>query len=334
MKLIFSLLSFFIYLNLYSQNGLNNGDLFILPNAKNKISVNRFENETIKELKTISINKKSIYSTDQKNIVVILNPSKKSILFYNIKTSKKQRISIPYDIKPKSLLIDDNNLFIGGEMENEMLVQYNLKNQKWFSLEIPEEIKYPGKSIDDIVINDEYLIAIDNIVIPKYILFYKLNSTDKLVFSHQKELKFNSSYESTHLARIHDNYLGLYSTTLNWGTFSEHITIYKNLDLKVSFAISSQYNYKGNINDILLVNNNLYIANRNKGLGKLLIQDTLFNLQNNYEWEETNPEIEESLVEYETFNNQEPIKLTKIPNQNKFIITLQDQKGNYRKIIR
>ena len=219
-------------------------------------------------------------------------------------------------------------------MENEMLVQYNLKNQKWFSLEIPEEIKYPGKSIDDIVINDEYLIAIDNIVIPKYILFYKLNSTDKLVFSHQKELKFNSSYESTHLARIHDNYLGLYSTTLNWGTFSEHITIYKNLDLKVSFAISSQYNYKGNINDILLVNNNLYIANRNKGLGKLLIQDTLFNLQNNYEWEETNPEIEESLVEYETFNNQEPIKLTKIPNQNKFIITLQDQKGNYRNIIR
>src|SRR5690606_31590475 len=155
---IFSLLSFFIYLNLYSQNGLDNGDLFILPNAINKISVNKFENETIKELKTISINKKSIYSTDQKNIVVILNPSKQSILFYNIENSKKHRISITYDIRTRSILIDDNNLFIGGEMENEMLVQYNLKAQQWFSLEIPEEIKYPGRSIDDIVISDEHLI--------------------------------------------------------------------------------------------------------------------------------------------------------------------------------
>jgi len=334
MKLIFSLLSFFIYLNLYSQNGLDNGDLFILPNAINKISVNKFENETIKELKTISINKKSIYSTDQKNIVVILNPSKKSILFYNIETSKKQRISIPYDIKPKSLLIDDNNLFIGGEMENEMLVQYNLKTQKWFSLEIPEEIKYPGKSIDDIVINDEHLIAIDNIVIPKYILFYKLNSTGKLVFSHQKELKFNSSYESTHLARICDNYLGLYSTTLNWGTYSEHITIYKDLDLKESFAISSDYSNNGNFNDIILFNNKLYIANKNKGLGSLNIENTLFDVQDNYGWEDSNPQKDESLVNYETFTNQEPIKLTKIPNQNKFIITLKDQKGNYSNIIR
>lgn len=66
MKLIFSILSFFIYLTLYSQNGLDDGDLFILQTEINKISVNKFENEIIKEIKTISINKNSIFSTDQK----------------------------------------------------------------------------------------------------------------------------------------------------------------------------------------------------------------------------------------------------------------------------
>ena len=334
MKLIFSILSFFIYLNLYSQNGLDDGDLFILQTEINKISVNKFENEIIKEIKTISINKNSIFSTDQKNIVVILNPSKKSILLYNIETSKKYRISIPYDIKPKSLLIDDDNIFIGGEMENEILVQYNLKTQKWFSLEIPDEIKFRGKSIDDIVINENYLIAIDNIVVPKYILYYQLKCEGKLVFSHQKELKFNSSYESTHLARIWNNYLGLYSTTLNWGNYSEHITIYKGLDLKESFAISSDYNVKGNIKDILLINNKLYVANKNKGLGVLVIQDSLFNIKDNYEWDESNPQIDESLIIYEPYPNEEIIKLTKIPKQDKFVITLKDKKGTFRSKIK
>lgn len=334
MKITLSIILLFISINLFSQNGLENGNLFILPKNKNAITLNKFEADKIIEIKKFPINKNSIFSTNQKNLVGILNRSNKKISIYNIETEKKLRLSIPFDIKPKSLLIDDNNIFIGGEMENEMLIQYNFHNQKWYSLEIPEEIKFPGKSIDDIVINDNYLIAIDNIIIPKYILYYHINSDNKLIYSHQRSLKFNSSYESTHFARLENELLGLYSTTFNWGTFSEHITVYRGLDLKESFAISSDYTYKSKIVDIILIEGNLYVANSSKGLGKLKIEDNFFKAKDEYGWEESNPQLDENLINYQQYTNEEIIKLTKIPNTNTFIVTLKDKNGNYRNEIR
>lgn len=334
MKITLSIILLFISINLFSQNGLENGNLFILPKNKNAITLNKFEADKIIEIKKFPINKNSIFSTNQKNLVGILNRSNKKISIYNIETEKKLRLSIPFDIKPKSLLIDDNNIFIGGEMENEMLIQYNFHNQKWYSLEIPEEIKFPGKSIDDIVINDNYLIAIDNIIIPKYILYYHINSDNKLIYSHQRSLKFNSSYESTHFARLENELLGLYSTTFNWGTFSEHITVYRGLDLKESFAISSDYTYKSKIVDIILIEGNLYVANSSKGLGKLKIEDNFFKAKDEYGWEESNPQLDENLINYQQYTNEEIIKLTKIPNANTFIVTLKDKNGNYRNEIR
>lgn len=252
MKLIFSILSIFINVSSFSQNGLKDGDLFILPKSKNRISVNKLENNNLHELKSFSVNKNSIYSIDQQNKIGIINTSKNTIELFDIRTSIKAKISIPFDIKPKSILINQENLFVGGEMGKEMLVQYNFKNRKWYQLEIPEEIAYEGKAVDDIVINDSLLIAIDNIITPKYVLYYKMNSNKELKLSHYKALKSNSSYESIHKARISDKYLVLKSSTMNWGIISEHITVYRDLELKKSFAVSVDYKGKIIFNDLII----------------------------------------------------------------------------------
>src|SRR5690606_14964784 len=118
---------------------------------------------------------------------------------------------IPFGIKPKSILLNEHNLLIGGEMGNEILVQYNLQSKRWYNLQIPKEVMFPGKAIDDLVVNDSLLIAIDDIVMPKYVLFYKLKPQGKLELSHFKELKSNGAYESIFQARITDKHFGLIS---------------------------------------------------------------------------------------------------------------------------
>lgn len=328
-KYILTILSLLISISSFSQNGLENGNLFILPKSKNRISVNNIENDNLNELKSFSINKNSIYATDQQSKVGIINTSKNAILLFDIKTSKKSKISIPYDIKPKSILINQENIFVGGEMGKEMLVQYNFKDEIWYQLEIPDEIAYKGKAVDDIVINDSLLIAIDNIITPKYVLYYNLNSKEKLKLSHFNELKSNSSYESIHQARITNKYLGLYSTTMNWGTISEHITIYADLELKKSFAISVDYYEKNTFNDFIILDEKLYIANRLKGLGILTI-DNIFFKESKDEFDIFNYRIDEKLIKYKKYSGEEIVKITKVPFQQKFILTLKNKNSKYR----
>jgi hypothetical protein len=326
-KIILTSILILLFQVAFGQNGLKNGNLFLLQKSKETYSINSFQNDNINELKTFSVSKKSIITTDQKEKVAVLDTVKNEIQLFDIDTSRKTKLSIPFDIKPKSILMNQHNVFVGGEMGKELLVQYHLKSKKWFKLKIPKEIMLYGKAVDDIVINDSLLIAVDNIIIPKYILYYKLNSTDKLEYSHFERLKSNSSYESIHTARITENYLGLISTTMNWGTQSEHITLYSDLKLLKSFAISTEYKGKWSFNDILIVGNKLFVANSLKGLGVLDIKENYFKKS---EHDLFIKDIDEKLVQYKKYHNREIIKLTKIPEEQKIVLTIKNKAGSIK----
>ena len=227
-------------------------------------------------------------------------------------------------------------MFVGGEMGKEMLVQYHIQSEKWHKLEIPEELTSWGKAVDDLVVNDSLLIAIDNIVLPKYILFYPLNTTGKLEFSHFRELKYNSSYETTRQGRISEKYLGLNSTTMNHGMVYEHFSIYADLDLVRSFAISAEvkrdenFNYqKPNFNDFLLIEDKLFIGNREKGLGVFEIKDSYFKKSKD-RFDCSNARVSEDKVNYKEYKNEEIIRLTIIPNETKIILTIRNMRNEIR----
>jgi len=107
-------------------------DYFLLLKDKGTISLNTYENGKIKEQKTFAISEKSIFATDQKERVAILDADQNSIILYEIQTAKEFKLSIPYDIKPKCVLLNNENLFVGGEMGKELLVQYHIQSEKWY----------------------------------------------------------------------------------------------------------------------------------------------------------------------------------------------------------
>lgn len=332
-NIILTIIAFFSFLTVFGQNGMKNGNLFLLLKDRRTISINSFENEKINELQNFQISEKSIYTTDQKERVAILDTAKNNVSIFNIKTSKEIKLTIPYEIKSKTILLNNDNLFIGGEMGKEILIQYHLENEKWHHLEIPKEVVFFGKAVDDLVINDTLLIAVDNLIMPKYILYYHLNPDDQLKFSHFKELKSNSSYESIHKARITKSYLGLLSTTMNHGTVSVHITLYADLDLLKSFAITIDYKKNMSFKDFIIVDDKLFIANSLKGLGVLNIKKSYFK-ENEYEYDIFNAQIKGNRINYKKVKNGEIIGLTKIPNEQKIILTIKNTKGEIRNEIR
>lgn len=313
----------------FGQNGLKEGNYFLLLKNKEEISLNTFEDNKIVEKNIFPITRKSIFTTDQEERVAILDTAKKIVTLYEIKTLKEFKLSIPYDIKPKTILLNDDNLFIGGEMGKEILVQYHVQSQKWYQLEIPHKIAILGKAVDDLVVNDSMLIAIDNIISPQYVLFYNLNSAGKLEFLHFRELKSNSSYEDIYQCRITPEYLGIRSTTMNHGYMYEYITIYADLDLTKSFAISSEFKQKENFTDFILFKDKLFIANRKKGLGVFEIKNSYFKKSKDESFA-FNTSVSENKIKYTQFKNEEIIRLTKIPNEFKIILTIKSKDGKIR----
>ena len=214
-------------------------------------------------------------------------------------------------------------------MGKEILVQYHVQSQKWYQLEIPQKIAILGKAVDALVVNDSMLIAIDNIISPQYVSFYNLNSAGKLEFLHFRELESNSSYEDIYQCRITPEYLGIRSTTMNHGYMYEHITIYADLDLKKSFAISSEFKQKGNFTDFILFKDKLFIANRKKGLGVFEIKNSCFKKSKDESFA-FNTSVSENKIKYTQFKNEEIIRLTKIPNEFKIILTIKSKDGKIR----
>ncbi len=329
-KLNLTAITLFLILTVFGQNGLKSGDFFLLQKDRNTISINTFENNRIIELNSFPISDKSIYTTDQKSRVAILDTAKNHVTIFNLKTSDELTLTVPYDIKPKSLLLNEDNLFIGGEFDQEMLVQYHIKSEKWFTLEIPIQVLSIGKAIDDLVISDTLLVAIDNIITPKYVLFYRLNSNSKSELSHFKELKYNGAYERIHQGRITEKYFGLVSDTFSgWVGRTNHITIYENFDLTSSFALSSNQSDKDyhTFTDFLIIKDKVIIASEEMGLGIFSIKNSYFKKSDEFGNETRNAKVSTSKIKYDDYETITIIKLTPIPNSENVVLSLLDEKG-------
>ncbi len=329
-KTAFTTIIFSLLMTAFGQNGMKNGGLFLLRKDKNTISINSFEKDEIKELKTFPVSEKSIFSTDQREKVAILDTSNNKLTLFDIYSSNQIELDIPFDIKPKSVLLSNKNLFVGGEKSKEILIQYHLSDNKWHQLEIPKKVVFFGKAVDDLVVNDSFLIAIDDLVMPKYILFYHLNLLGKLQLSHYKALKANGSYENIYAGRITDKYLGLLSGTISgYSGAANHITIYQNLELTNSFSISSKLNGADShqFTDFLIVKDKLVVACKQKGLGVLEIKESYFNSSEETSSPSFNTVVSSSNVEYTNYGNSTIIQLTLIPNTSKIVLTLEDENG-------
>lgn len=308
---------------------------FLLQKDKETISINTFENSEICEFKTYFVNKKTIWFTDGIENLATLNTVTRKLEIINFHPNDVIRQDLPYKLKPKSLLLNSDNLFVGGEMENEMLVQFHLKTQKWYSLDIPDEFKYPGKAIDDLLANETQLIAIDNIVYPKYLIYYNLNMTGKVCLSHVFELKGNGTYENITRGFHTENYLGLISDA--WGECGafEFISIYDKKDMHRSFSLMLKENRNisldipNRINDLAIIDTTLFFADTEKGLGRFQIKDYYFKSSADEGCFVFNEDAPVAEINYEHFKEKKIVKLTTIPNTNKVVLTLE----NWKKIL-
>lgn len=191
-------------------------------------------------------------------------------------------IHLPSGYKAFTTAIADNIVYVGGYCGQEILGLYDLSSIRptWISLYIPDKIKSENKRIDDLVIYKDKLIAVDDVVFPKWLLLYDISYPKSPRFLGLKEIPNHGVYESVIKADVGLNWFIALSRTSGRFSLSQHIALFNVNNFKEYGRISNSIQatrfagYPELHNDsiffwesITLLNNILLIAAGQKGIG-------------------------------------------------------------------
>jgi hypothetical protein len=101
----------------------------------------------------------------------------------------------------------------------------------WVPLPILEQFQRHGKRDDDLIVDGDRLIAVDDIVVPQYLLLYDVSSPLKPALAEVKELPWHTTYEHIERGALGPSYLALLSSGVNHGTCTSHIAFYERAGL-------------------------------------------------------------------------------------------------------
>lgn len=208
-------LSFIILLiSLFNTNLI--GQRLILP-KENKNFVFDLHNGSLDKIGQINYPITRLIKIDNKGRAFCIDTANRQLLIANILTKNFndsiKRIDIPENLKPISLEVHKGVVFIGGNRDKEKILTYRIHKKSWGKLDIPKKIMIVGKSIDDFVITGDTLIALDDIVMPKYLLFYDLSNLEDVKLIKKYTVPPNGTYETLKRILIVDKYFVILSST-------------------------------------------------------------------------------------------------------------------------
>ncbi len=305
---------------------------FIIPKDTAGISIVSYTRDTLTEHAVHPVTPASVYAVDNQGRLALLTGKGHPLHIIDIRSGKQQTFPLPYALQAKSITLNGPDVFIGGEMEEEMLLHLNITSGQWSTPAIPEAIKKPGKAIDEVIVDGDFLVAVDNIIIPKYVLYYRYQTGEKPVYSHRVQLKTNGAYEHIARARIQGGYMGLLSFTHSiYAGTSGHVTVYDQQNMHRSFAVTTgrELAEQDSFTDFAFVGNKLLLASREKGLGILTIKDDYFKTTGNQGHAELNAEPDTRLVSYRHFGGKTLQQITVIPGTGKVVLSLADKHSRY-----
>jgi hypothetical protein len=324
----------FFVTSAFSQKKTTENHLFLLMNDEKSISLNFFENGKINEMKKFDISEKSIYITDLKQRVAILDTSKNNFSLYDVESKKTTHRSVPFKIKLKSIALSNEHLFLGGKEAEKILIQYDIKNEKWYAIEKPQDSMDFVRINKHLIIHDDFLMVFGKWTELHDVIFYNLNSNEKIQKPVFKPLKICFTEEDINQIKTSENYLGLLTMMVHHTGSWEVITIYSDFDFENSFSVWFRTKRINRIfNDFLIAENKLFIADKHQGLGLIKIQKSYFKGKE-HEFGIFNYRLNEKKVKFNKIKNGEILHLTKVPNESKIILTIRSDQGILRHEIR
>jgi hypothetical protein len=323
-SILFIWLLVFVKLSL-SQNGVMNSKYMVLPFDRTHVGIYNYSNDSLVNVQNYIINH-MLYAYDGDNKLAVLNEIDSLVILYNIDNNTYEFIDIPMQIKAMSLFLTNNSIFIGGWMNiSNQILQYNIENNEWYSLEIPDELLGKRKAIDFFVASNDTLIAVDDLLMPNYVIYYQYNDTTEAELMESFLLAINGTYEHIYQAKLSKSNLFVLSRTVGgYQGYLAHLTNYRINDLFCNYTVTfSDHQTSFSHWDFAIIQNKVIIGSQNdRDQFTYFVFDTRQNYSSKLSIDDIN------IIKTKNINGR-LIKITAVPNENKAVITFEDETGQF-----
>lgn len=263
-------------------------NLLILPNNDKSILA-RIDGQQLIVIKDLPIKAGATWTISDNGIIAFIAGKGRRIaidqLDDNYRTTRQSSLLLPQKRHTRIIKFIKNDILLaGGNLTSEMLGYVNCSQNPllWQPIWVPAKITMEGKSIDDLVIDGNRLIAVDNFIIPKFLLFYDISDPFNPQFIKMKKLGTNGTYERIEKAVVNTNFIVTLSSTYGSNGSSQHISVLDKETLELKAVLSThQKAYHGPIfRDIAVAGETIVIAADSAGVAIIDISK-LINLGEN-----------------------------------------------------
>lgn len=135
-------------------------------------------------------------------------------------------VKLPQGSVIHALTVIDEVVFTGGDAGPGMLGWVDLRAElRWQGIEVPSKVRLPRKGVDGLVLHGERLIAVDDMVIPLYLLVLDVARPREPRVVEIRRLKPHSTAERIFSVGSSGDTMALLSMSGNHGVFSVHLAL-------------------------------------------------------------------------------------------------------------
>lgn len=178
-----------------------------------------------------------VFSRDGSHFSVLDNGNKRAGLFRLLPEAPWfERVlsfaSLPRRCQGHAHAVAGGGLLVGGHGSTgeSLWIRKPGDGDRWTPVPIPEQLRHHGKAVDGLLIEGRRIIAVDDIVMPKWVIVYEADDAGNLQPEEVTELPCHTSYERIRRCALGPGMVGLISSGFNHGTSSRFVSILGSAD--------------------------------------------------------------------------------------------------------
>jgi hypothetical protein len=208
---------------------------------------------------------------------------RRSVKCWNTRTNAELIPPIPRKFFARVIAFAGQILYIGGDTADALpflgFCDLGAESPQWKNIEVPDEVVSQHKSVDGLLVDGSRLIALDNVVVPNWLLAYDISNPLQPSVSNIEKLVTHGTWERIEDASVGSRWIAVSSVTGSRGGPGQYIAILDKNTFQEQAIIStqpiptekSQQPWPGpsDWSEITFLNDRLYVAAGEDGLGIL-----------------------------------------------------------------
>jgi hypothetical protein len=141
-------------------------------------------------------------------------------------TPAAEGVHLPGGHSIHAVALRDEVIYVGSSGSTEILGLIDLRgSRRWTSVEVPSRFRYRGKGVDGIALRGNRLVAVDDIVIPRYLFVYDISEPRAPRFVEACEFPWGLTGESVVSVASDGPWMAVLSHYANHGFAGSHIAL-------------------------------------------------------------------------------------------------------------